>query len=99
MANISSFMSHFTNLCMQDTHQEVIVSRKRKEEAKKRKEELVGHTIMAINLFYPFSLSLSRRSSGRGPFSVVAVVCSWSLGTDSPPTSLRTLNLMNSFLY
>ena len=51
MANISSFMSHFTNLCMQDTHQEVIVSRKRKEEAKKRKEELVGHTIMAINLF------------------------------------------------
>ena len=60
---------HSTNLCMQDTHQEVIISRKRKEEAKKRREELVCmmlnfkdsiiHFPEADNFYYPFSLSLS----------------------------------------
>lgn len=85
---------------MQDTHHEVIVSRKRKEEAKKRREELVRHTMTTkMTIFiYALSLSLFRRNSERRHFSVVAVVFSLSLETDSLPISLRTLNLMNSFL-
>ena len=88
---------HSSNLCMQDAHQEVIVSRKRKEEAKKRKEELVCHTNFKDDNIV--SLSLFRRNSERGHFRDVAVVCSSSQETDSLPTSLRMLNLMNLFLY
>ena len=68
----------------------------------KEEERRTGRSFCNGDVFFIHSLSppqkKKRRSSERGPFSVVAVVCSWSLGTDSRPTSLRMLNLMNSSL-